>query len=167
MIDAQGVAGAEPGEVLAGAPVPVGGEAQRLALELELEQHGLGGRQRDPQPPAPAAGAAAADGELDAVGRMRHDARRHHALGDLELLGRDDALRELDELVADLAVGAPEPERADEPAPPAAHVDGARQLRDLNLQRLAFEDEGAGQRRGLDRHASRFFAGGPPRQRFT
>ena len=86
VVDAQRVARAEPGEVLAGARVPVGRDPQRRAVDLELEQHAVGRRQRHPQ--APAAPALERDGDLDAVGERLGDARRDDALGQPELLAR-------------------------------------------------------------------------------
>jgi hypothetical protein len=152
VVDAQRVARAQPGEALLGPGVPVGGQAQRLAVERELEEDGLRRGQRDPQPPA--APALAADGELGAVGQALGDAHRDDALGDLELLGRDDPLGELDELVADRAVGAPEAEPAQEPAAAAAHVDAERVLRDLDLDGLALEEQAVRHRCGVNRYGA-------------
>ena len=150
MIDAQRVARAEPGEVLLGAPVPLGGEAQRLAVGLEIEQQRLVLGQRDAQPPG-ASGVEAHD-QLDAVRQRLDDARRHDALGRIELLARDHALGELDELVGDRALRDPDAEPVDQLAVAALHVHGERAAGDVHAQGAAGEYEHAGDRVGFDRH---------------
>ena len=158
VVDVQRVARAEPGEVLLGAAIPVGGEAQRLAVGFELEQHAVVGRQREPQ--ATAATAFELDGQLDAVGQRLGDARRDDALGQLERLARHDALGELDEQVVDHALRDPHLQSADQPPAIAADVDGERMQGDLDAESPAIEQQGVADRRGLDRHACRFAAAG-------
>jgi hypothetical protein len=151
VVDAQRVAHAEAREMLLRARVPARRLAQRRRFHFELEYDDLVSRQRDAQ--ARAAAAVEAQRELGAVGERLGEARGRDTLGDLELLGRDHALRELDELVADLALGAPDPEPPDQP-PVAPHIDPERAPGDLDAQRGPRQHECVRDRRGVGRHAS-------------
>ena len=139
VVDAQRVARAEPGEALLRARVPLDGQAQRRALGRQLEHEVLGARELEAQLGA----AAAVERQRDRRGALvgRRDGGRHRALGEAQALVGDHALGDLHEAVADLALARPHRQRAQQPAPGAAHVDAQRRERDLHAQGPVLEHE--------------------------
>jgi hypothetical protein len=142
VVDAQSVASAEPGEALLGARVPFDCEPERRAFGGELERQVLVAGELDAQLGAPAALQPQPEAR-GARGRVR-DARGHRALGEAEALVGHDALGDLHEAVADLALARPHVQRAQQPPPGPADVDAQRRQRDLDAQLRVLEDELAG-----------------------
>jgi hypothetical protein len=116
VVDAQRVARPEPGEALLRAH-----PTRAPAAAARPRQLG-----------APPALQAQGDRRAALV-RGRHR-RLDRGLGKAEALVGDDALGHLHEAVAHLALARPDGERAQEPAPGAAHVDAQRRERDLDAQ---------------------------------
>ena len=155
------VARAEPGEVLLGAGVPLGRDAQRRAVELELEQDRLGVGDRHAQPPR--AAALAADRDLE---RRRRAARRRSR--PRRARAGPSSSRATTPSVNWMNRSCTSPSTAHTPSPrtsrrpPRRTSIGERALRDLHAQRAALEHVGAAERRGENRHPTR---GSPPRRR--
>ena len=160
VVHAQRVARAQPGEALLGARVPLQRQAQRRALGRELEGHVLGAGEVDPQArPAPAVEVQVDQHPVRVLGG---DRRRHHALGEAQALVGDHALGDLHEAIAHLALARPYGQRAQQPAPGAAHVDAQRREADLDAQRAALDDAFAGGGRGGEGHGPSLSTARPP-----
>jgi hypothetical protein len=133
------VARAEAGEALAGPRLPVGAEPERARLRREPDRHAL-----VLQPEAHHAELAAQNG-VALRDHRAHVPRRPEPPRPLELLRREHALGELDELVAGLAGRGPEPHAPDLTAP-AADLDGERIEGHGHAQRAVVEGDRRGHR---------------------
>jgi hypothetical protein len=138
LVDVQAVTGAEPDEALLGMPLPSERGAQMARGGRELDGHVVGAG--DPHAQARRAPVAEPERELPVVQRARADGRDRVR----ERLGRDDALRELHELVVVLAGVHDHAESADDAPAAAPDRDRERRMRDLDLERPAREPQHPG-----------------------
>jgi hypothetical protein len=134
VVDACAVARPQPVERLAGALVPLQRQSQRrggptacggVCPGFEHERHALIGRAHV-QPGSPPALQRQRQPPVLLVGDV------HDLLGDLALLARHHALRQLDEAVVHRAVARPDPKVADQAPAVAADVDAKRRMADLD-----------------------------------
>ncbi len=146
LVELFAVAGAEAGEALAGAGVPVGAGAEEGGARRELEDDAI-------VVELDAEGAElAAEGERTWRARFASPPAAAFArLADpsqparpLQLLGRDHSLRQLDELVARFAGRRPQAEPADQPAAAAPDLERERVEPHDGLQRAVLEDDRLG-----------------------
>ena len=122
VVDAQRMAGAEPGEVLARAAVPVGGDAQRLALERRARASTVSAPgsvidSRPQRPPsqrmASSTPSASGSATLAATTRSGSPSSSRATTPSVNWMNRS----------SDLALDRPHAEPADEPPAAAPHVD--------------------------------------------
>ncbi len=153
LVEGDGVPSTQPDEVLPGPGVPVGGQPQRLAVRLELDHQVVGSDQADPEPGLPPA--AHPHSQAHPVRAAADQPCPYRMLGEGEVLVGDHPLGELDEEIADPAVGNPEAQLAQQPRAPPADGHRERPQDDLDAEQTVLEYDLVGGRRSASRHGRR------------
>jgi hypothetical protein len=133
------VARAEADEPLVGATVPLQREPQRGAVGLESQLDPIVGNELDPEPHVTAA--VQRQRQFDARFRCGEDLGVACGLERCQLLVRDHALGQVDELIVHGALGDPGAAVAHQPASVASDREAERPRRDLHAQRTALQQQ--------------------------